>query len=112
MTPLSWGNNNLTEQRPDLLSEANQKILQQYVTLNMSYNGGQVESYGTNLLRSKPFDQVFYAPDHSALTVDESFLILDLAATFSQMLSPSDRTFSNVYSDHDPVKFNVKLSDN
>ena len=96
--------------RPDLLSADNQKILQQYTSLNLiNAGGGNLTAYGTNLSHTKPFDQVFYSPESTGLTIDPSFLILDLAATFSQMLSPTDRTFSNVYSDHDPVKFHIGL---
>ena len=101
----------LAATRPDLLSENNLRILQQYISLNMFYSGkNELTVFGTNLEHTKPFDHVFYSPTNTTLSVDSSFYILDLAATFSSKISPTDRTFVTVYSDHDPVKFQLRLT--
>lgn len=77
---------------------------------SMNYAARSRTMIGTNLQRTKPFDHVMHHGDIT-LGTDPVLEILDIQKAFKLATFPNARTFVQAYSDHNPLRFVIRLSE-
>ncbi len=65
---------------------------------------------GTNIKRDKPYDHVMHYTT-TTLDIEPTLQIVDLARTFNLESFPKANDFVQAYSDHNPLRFVVKLTE-
>ena len=77
----------------------------------ISLNRDGTDLYGTNINRTKPFDHVMYEPGRMTVEVVPRLHMIDLAVVFRLDSYEKTMEFVQHYSDHNPLKLDVRLSD-
>ena len=94
-----------------LLSFSHQvSSLEEFSSLNETYSDGILSVYGTNLDLKKPFDHVIYHKSDTTLELQADLQILYLAEMFGIGNYMTSKRFIEAYSDHNPIRFLVKLT--
>jgi hypothetical protein len=84
-------------------------LMRTYRSLNSKVVNGKTELAATNVTLSKPFDHIFYSIEKGGIEIIPTFSIIDLAGTFVRDYQDSNDSFMMKYSDHDPIRFELKI---